>query len=380
MDLVRLNKDNYYEAINLMNVVFSRNSGIEKDITKSIPKMKINSEEQANKHFGVFENGKIVACLGVYPFKALVLNEELSFATVGNVVTHWEYEGNGYMSKLLDCSAKELENLNVDIARLSGLRSRYNRYGFEKCGQTYNFTFTYKNRLKKCSEYNSNIEFIVINENDTNYLEFATKLYNKNKINVPRKVENAYLTMSAWLNTPYIAICNGNPIGYLSVNNEGVNIAEIFAVDTKSFIDIICSWHAKVNTSIHFYLQPHSVAEMQFFTSVCENFNLTYPGLFYVRNWEKVVNAFMKLKASYIDMPKGEINIEIRGYGTIKVYVNNNEVGCVSTKDKPDITLDNLTASRYIFGPYSPIYTNKVTALAQSWFPLPLSWNGQDRI
>ena len=39
-----------------------------------------------------------------------------------------------------------------------------------------------------------------------------------------------------------------------------------------------------------------------------------------------------------------------------------------------------LSAHRYLFGPYSPSYTAEASYLAEAWLPLPLSWNGQDRV
>ena len=107
------------------------------DIERELPKMCVRDEEHMRKHFGIFEDGKLVACLGVYPYLAKVANISLSFSTLGNVVTRPEYEGRGYMHSLLAAATKEIDELDADISRLAGLRSRYNRYGFEVAGQRY---------------------------------------------------------------------------------------------------------------------------------------------------------------------------------------------------------------------------------------------------
>ena len=145
----RLKKENYDEIIGLMNAVFTRKNGYEVDFQRDIPKMCVRDDENMRKHFGIFEDGKLVACLGVYPFETIVSGEKMLFSTMGNLVTHWNYEGRGYMTQLLERGEQELNELNIDVARLGGLRSRYNRYGFEACGQKYGFTFTAKNREKK---------------------------------------------------------------------------------------------------------------------------------------------------------------------------------------------------------------------------------------
>ena len=380
MAVQRLGKDNYDEIIGLMNAVFSRKNGKPQDFERDMPKMCIRDEAHMRKHFGVFEDGKLVACLGVYPYETLVAGEKMLFATMGNVATHWDYEGKGYMSEMLDRGLLELTDLNVDVVRLGGLRSRYNRYGFESCGQKYGFAFTVKNRERKCPDFQNDITFAVIEKDDKAALAFVAELYNNNKIAVPRTADDAYLSMSAWQNIPYMAIRSGKPIGYLCANATGLSLAEIFAVDTQSFIDMICAWQIRCGETIHFSLQPHCIAEIQFFSAVCESSHISSPSHFFIRNWEKAVNAFMKLKNSYCELPMGELNVEIQGYGTIQLFVNETGAGCKKTNEKADVSFDHLTATRYIFGLYPPVCTGKTNALAQAWLPLPLSWNGQDRV
>ncbi len=380
MKVERLGKENYDEIIGLMNAVFSRKNGREMDFERDIPKMCVRDDEHMRKHFGIFEDGKLVACLGVYPFETVVAGEKLLFSTMGNVVTHWDYEGKGYMSALLERGAQELNDLNVDVSRLGGLRSRYNRYGFESCGQKYYFTFTSKERERKFPDFKDDITFSVIEKTDKKALQVACELYNANEIAVTRTSENAYATMTAWRNVPYIAVRNGKAIGYLCANPTGTGAAEVFGMDAQAQKDILCAWQKKCGENINFSLQPHQVEAVQMFSAVCGNYYIGSPSHFYIRNWEKVVGAFMKLKASYCQLPKGELCIGIENYGTIRLFVNENGAGCKKTDETPEITLDRLAAARYIFGPFPPVCTGKASALAQAWFPLPLSWNGQDRV
>lgn len=88
------------------------------DIERELPKMCVRDEKHMRKHFGIFEDGKLVAGLGVYPYLAKVANISLSFSTLGNVVTCPEYEGRGYI-----------------------------------------FTFTGKNRLRKFPDFKDDIIF-----------------------------------------------------------------------------------------------------------------------------------------------------------------------------------------------------------------------------
>lgn len=380
MEVQRLGVQHYDELIALLNTVFSRKNQRQMDFEKEMPKMCIRDEAHMGCHFGIFEGNRLVSCIGVYPFETVVAGNTLQFATMGNIATHWDCEGKGYMSAMIDTAIGELDRLNADVARLGGLRSRYNRYGFESCGQNYSFTFTEKNRQRKMADFEENITFQRIIPQDTDALVFAAKLYNQNAIAVPRTAENAYLCMSMWLNMPYLALRGETPIGYLSANEVGNGLAEWFAIDTASAAQMLCAWQKRISKDLSFYTQPHQVELTRLFSSVCESSRIYSPSHFQIRNWAKVIDAFMKLKASFCALPQGELFVEISDYGTVRIFADSVGAGCEKTEHVPDLVLDKLAAARFFFGPYPPICTADASTLAQAWFPLPLSWNPQDRV
>lgn len=380
MKVQRLGVEHYDQIIGLLNAVFSRKNNRQMDFEKEMPKMCIRDDEHMSRHFGIFDCGRLVAVMGVYPFDTVVFGQKLKFATAGNIAVHWEYEGKGYMSAMMVEAMKELERLNIDAVRLGGVRSRYNRYGFESCGQNYNFTFTEKNRLNKFPDFKDDITFKKIEKTDTSVLSFATEQYNQNQIIVPRYIDSVYLSLTMWQNIPYVALKNGAPIGYLSVNNGGDYIAEIIALDTVLLGDIICAWQKRTNKNINFSLGAHQIDNVRLFSAVCESSFISCSSHFKIRNWVNVITAFLKLKASYCSLPIGELNIGILDYGTVRIFVTGNETGCELTDNIPDVNLDNLSATRYIFGPYPPVCTAETTPFSCGILPLPLSWNGQDRV
>ncbi len=381
MQVKRLNATHYDEILSLLNAVFTKQNKREMDFEKEIPKMCVRDDEHMGCHFGIFEDGKLVACMGVYPFDVMVAGVKLRFATTGNLAVHWDYEGRGYMGALFDMAMAELDRLDIDVARLGGLRSRYNRYGFEACGQEYSFTFTEKNRTRKFPNYNGGIIFAEIGAEDSEALAFATSLYNKNAISLPRTVENTYQTMTTWKSIPYIALRNNEMIGYLCARVSKPKVSEFDAVDISSMTDIICAWQERVGDDVIFSSQPHRTEVIRVLSTVCESSIIASPSHFKIRNWAKAIDAFFKLKASYSQVIKGELRIGISDYGTVCLYSDGKGcVGCRDCEEAPDVTLDTLSAARYIFGPYPPVCTAHTTANADAWLPLPLSWNTLDRV
>ena len=380
MEITRLKAENYDQLLNLLNYVFSRKNNRQVDFEKDMPKMWGHDDEHMGKHLGIFEEGNLVACIGIYPFDVVVAGETLHFATTGNIAVHPDFEGRGYMGAMVDVAMAELDRMNIDIARLGGLRSRYNRYGFEACGQNFTFTFTEKNRLRKFPNYKGDITFKQIDPEDKEALGFTAELYNKNAIAVPRNAENSYKCLTMWMNEPYLALRNGEPIGYVCASQNKVGIAEFDAVDLTALTHIICAWQELVGGNISFGRQMHQVDSIRVFSEVCEGCIAHSPSHFKIINWTKVTDAFLKLKATYCKLMPGELKVEIEGYGTIRMFVDENKAGCEAYNGKPDITLDPISATRYVFGTLPPIYTADASPIAQSWFPLPLSWNGQDRV
>ncbi len=66
----------------------------------------------------------------------------------------------------------------------------------------------------------------------------------------------------------------------------------------------------------------------------------------------------------------------------VRLAVSRDGVECEKTELSPDISLDDLTVARFLFGPTSPELPMdcEKTSLLRAWLPLPLSWNELDRI
>lgn len=380
MEIVRLKKDDYDELIALLNGAFSRKNNREMDFEKDLPKMCVRDDLHMRRHLGVKENGKLVAVLGVYPLPTVIGGEEVLFSTVGNIATHWDYTGKGYMSLLLDEAMKELERLGADASRLGGLRQRYARYGYESSGQNYHFTITEHN-IKSClANRGENVEFTRIEKDDESVLAFAKSLYETGGIYLKRDGDDMYNCMVAWQNVPYLAIKNGEKIGYLCVNKDGNEIAELHAKDGDRYEDVLVAWQKRVQKNVTFHIPSYDVALIRKFAGICEGMYPSSASHFKIINFEKIANALIKLKASYTSLPFGKFVMDIDGYGKIKLFVNERGAGCEKTDEKADVCVSKAVASRTLFGPFAPNYATEVPAIANAWLPLPLSWNLQNRV
>jgi predicted acetyltransferase len=241
MEIRKLKASDYDELLSLLNTAFQRN-----DFDRLLPKMWQRDDEYMGKHFGLFEDSKLLAAVGIYPFKVHIGDKVLNFATTGNVATHPDHEGKGYFSKLFELTMAELEKEGFDAARLGGARQRYGRFGYEPCGSIYKFTFTKANREKCFDKSYEDIEISELSANDIAGIKFTDELYTSLPFYVERygkfKEADVFGTLGGKSCERFIAKRNVEPIGYICANNSVKYVAEIGADNTQNYMDIICAW------------------------------------------------------------------------------------------------------------------------------------------
>ena len=120
--------------------------------------------------------------------------------------------------------------------------------------------------------------------------------------------------------------------------------------------------------------------EVRVFWSSSSNLRITPATQFKIVNWQKLLNALMRMKSKSEKMLDGELVVEIADYGKLKLFVDGEKVGCELTDEKAQLTLDRLEATRLLLGPSAPIAVADLPPIPRSWLPLPMSWNTLDSI
>lgn len=80
------------------------------------------------------------------PSEVTVAGRRLRVAGIGSVATHLNERGSGLMRQLMEQALREMEEEGTDLSALGGLRQRYQYYGYDRCGLTYSYTLTARNR------------------------------------------------------------------------------------------------------------------------------------------------------------------------------------------------------------------------------------------
>lgn len=93
-----------------------------------------NTEEKIKQWLVVVEDGRIASGLQVVPRLLKLDKVTLPSALIGNVFTHPDFQGRGYISQLFKKVEEVLNEQKIPLSYLSGDRFRYQRYGWEKAG------------------------------------------------------------------------------------------------------------------------------------------------------------------------------------------------------------------------------------------------------
>jgi len=127
------------ELVHVLNIAFSRDEAHPFDFLKILPHL--FEPERIGDHFLYLHNGKIVGCVGLYPYEVRVGGVSFHAAGVGQVGTLPEARGRGVMTALLEAVCREADAAGCEFCWLGGDRIRYGRFGWATGGLKVCFNF-----------------------------------------------------------------------------------------------------------------------------------------------------------------------------------------------------------------------------------------------
>jgi GNAT superfamily N-acetyltransferase len=393
----RIGIEDIPELISFLNRVFTGRED-SRHFENNMPRM-CRSEKRLLEHYVLREDGKICAAVGVFPYQATFGNRVLRCATVGNVAVAPEKRGLGYMRLLMTEAMKILADSETDISRLGGLRSRYEKYGYEPCGITHLYTLTERNLtdIRNCLPVSGYV-FREMKADEGDALALAEKLYQNNCIRIHRsETGDFYDSLIMWGGKPYAALNgDGTPAGYVCTDAAGKTVYEYGHENGDERFGMLCAFAVWKEAELTYAVYPWDTALGSAFSrfgeayrNPGEAYRIGVPSNFKVLNWEKTLTALLELKNRLIPLIPGQAEIYVTGYGNLRIVVGKDGIGCEKTEGRssgPVPEFDALEMCRLCFGPYPPVFAgiepdrHGCADLLQAWFPLPLSWNPCDNL
>lgn len=385
MEISRLGISDYEECLKFLKASFNEYDRFI-DFDKELPKAFRPKQELMEQNLVLRNETGILALVGIYPMDLRAGGSVIRCATVGNVATRPDERGKGYMGILLDEAIREVDRRGIQMERLGGSRTRYNRYGFEHAGSGCRYTFGKRNAdvyLAKNSP--KKMSFIKLCENKE-YLKNAFDLYGDTEYNVDRIDEETFLcVLRAHYMEPWaVADSDGRFLGYVTASSDFKTINEMYTVPGVSPVGIAARWlECRGVNGVQIYFKSWDKENIEM-SRYSEHFGLMHPSMFRIKDFASVTEPFLKLKHERTPLINGSLTVGIEGEGNFRLTVDGGTVECKETTAPADIILDRLTATRLLFGLLPPELVTEGNAellgKLNAWLPLPLSWSMQDNV
>ncbi|MBP9988405.1 MAG: GNAT family N-acetyltransferase [Ruminococcus sp.] len=340
-----------------------------------LPKIYKDKYRPAYNNFAVQDSdGNFCSAIGNFYCPLAVGGEDLNACCIGNVAVGKNCRSKGYMKDLMKMSVEDMKNNGVDMAFLGGQRQRYSYFGFESAGTRYVFYANRQNIKHSFNNEPSGFTVEKLSPDDTATIEKIIKISSSNPVYAKRTVENCFDVLCSWNNVPYILLNNGEFAGYFSADaNKIEHILECGVTDKKYFKNMLLAiFETSTEKGIEFPVAPYETDKIEFFTKNLEGLNITGCESLLMYNFEKVIRAFLKAKASYSKLCDGEITVLIHGIKCdekIKIKVSNNVPSVEKFDGTPDFEMEHHEATRAFFSNFTSD-RSIFPASAQQWLPL----------
>ena len=214
------------KIINIINTAFIpvRFNGY--DIRNSVTRIYQSIYDYSENYCVIEEDNVMVATAGNMFSETVVSGKKYPFSIVGSVSTLPSMQNKGCMKEMINFINNENLDKKVVFSMLTGLRHRYNHFGYEKAG--FKFMFEIDKQFAKFQ--NSNPEISIKKFNETN-LDSIYEIFLNNNPFIIRKKEEFIVTLKMSFSEIFVVKQNNNIVGYFTYSELKNKINEIVLQD-----------------------------------------------------------------------------------------------------------------------------------------------------
>ena len=378
--VTRLQPEEFAEAIDLINYVFSHTYGPH-DFETLLPKLYRPEPELVRCHWVVREHGALLALAGVYPMTWQVGGSALRVAGIGAVATHPRHRGRGLMRAVVGHAVAEARADGYDLSWLDGLGHRYRHFGYERAGAEVTLQITERD-FAGAGVNAAGVRFRRLREGDS-LLEPAARLHAGLRVHWRRTPAELPRICASWGGALYAALEGDELTAYLVAGRDRSTVTELVAVDTATAMRVAAAWRAERRTrQVTVAVSPWQRALARRLGALADSTRVQCCGNWQVFDWFAVLGALLAERARSEALPSGEAAVEIAGAGRLRLWVNGAAAGCEPTDTAPQARLTAADALRTLGGPLPGCFPepDAVPATLASWCPLPFHIPSADRL
>ena len=366
----------YDDLMDFMNYVFGFD-GDNKDFKTLLPKLYKPEYDPCYNNYVITENGKLKAAIGAYDFDYSVAGETLRCRGIGNVAVHPYTRSRGYMKDCVNMAVEDMIRDGIDYSALGGQRQRYGYFGYEISGSEYNMQVD-RNNIDHCFRDVPlrDLEIRPLKADEDALLDQILALHNAQPLHAIRERSRLFDILSNWHSVPYVVLDGKKFLGYFYGG-----FREITLVNNDDYYDVLRNYimkYGNVNVRIPMWNKPLIDKTV----AICDQQSIGTCEMISVFNYERVVGAFLKLKAMTEPLADGKLTVFIHGYAgdcKLRISVKDQVTSVEKFKGNCDIELSHAEAISFFFG-FNSARRREIKPALQNWFPLPMHLYEADQV
>lgn len=366
-------RDQFGEYLELINLVFGY-TNTHNSFDLLLPKLYQPELMPACNSFNAYKDGKMVAAIGSFPLATQVLDVTLKGMGIGNVAVHPDHRREGHMKAALQMSIEDMIAQGIDFSCLGGQRQRYNYFSYEYAGTCYRCHIGPGNLKYFYTDEPLQLTMEEVTADDAEALDAIAALSDAQVCHPVRDRQYLYAILTTWHARPYIFRDNGKFAGYCVLSEDGGAATELLATEDGYVMEMVRAICARTEKGVSITLPPFQPGYRKALETKGYGVDTGCCEMFSVLCYRRVLEAYLKLKATYCRLAEGTMTVLIHGRAgdeQLFISVSGGEVSVTATDKAPEVELEHLDAMRYFFAPVCSL-RDTAPAAAQSWFPAPL--------
>lgn len=365
--------EQFEEYLDLIDLVFGYTNTINQ-FRILLPKLYKPELNPAYNSFNAYKDGKMVAAIGSFPLSTQVMDVTLKGMGIGNVAVHPEHRHEGHMKAALTMSMEDMIAQGIDFSCLGGQRQRYNYFSYDYAGVCYRYHIGPNNLRHFYKDQPLKLTMVEVNADDRDALDAIARLSDAQPCHPIRDRERLYDILITWRAKPHVFLEDGKFVGYCVLSEDGGSVAELLAVDDGYVMEMVRCLCAKAEREVSIVVPPFKPGYRKALEPCCSGVATGCCEMFSILCYRRVLEACLKLKATYAALAEGSLIVLIHGRAgdeQLEIKVDGGNISVVPTDKTPEVELEHLAAMNYFFSPTCCL-RETAPVVTQSWFPAPL--------
>ncbi len=371
--MTRFTPEIWEEAMDVISTAFMK-KGIKKDFAEMYPRVFRKDARQLSDHFAAYPEGKevsgnICGCISNCEMAYHVGDEVLKISSSGNVAVKESARGTGLMTVMFEAVDKSLREDDFDFSYLHGARTRYNYFGYELCGVEYLFTFDMAD-LSKHYKPAGRFRFVDLSQRE-DLMEEAVAIINAQKVHVARRANELIMVYRARWRQPVGVFLDGKFWGSFAYGEGGIKYLALR--DYADFGEMVYEFMlANSLTTLPYDAPGYDKTLLKSCMQSCSSFAVGNPANFKIIHFDRVVKAFLQLKADNEALYQGELTLNSDLFGAWRIAVQDSKVTVEPFAGEAAYHLKGFEIYDFLFN-YTPNSYGGYDPAVASWFPLPIN-------